>query len=149
MSELTQIYNDLVGLKAELWEAAEGRLRAEFGLPLRYFQVMSVIDRRGSCRIVDVAADLVIGDRAAKKLICHMEAEGYCRRGDSRDRASRLELTARGRSLVIAAGRAFDDELERWFGAAAPAPMLDQFAAALKRLRRSGIVALSSTRGAP
>jgi hypothetical protein len=78
-----------------------------------------------------------------------MEAEGYCRRSDSGDPASQLELTSRGRSLATAAGRALDDELERWFGSAAPAPLLEQFAAALKRLRRPGIVALPPTRGAP
>jgi DNA-binding MarR family transcriptional regulator len=149
MSELTQIYNDLAGLKAELWRAAEERLRADLGLPLRYFQVMSAIDRPHSCRIDDVAADLVVGDRAARKLISHMVAEGYFRRSDSRDPASPLELTPRGRNLVTAAGRALDDELERWFGAAAPAPILDQFAAALKRLRRRDVVALPPTRGTP
>jgi DNA-binding MarR family transcriptional regulator len=96
MSELTQIHDDLVNLKAELWKAAEARLRAEFGLPLRYFQVMLLIDRPGSCRTGDVAADLVIGDRAATKLISRMEAEGSCRSGESRDPDSPLELTSGG-----------------------------------------------------
>lgn len=144
MSELRQIYEDLVSLKTELWNAAEERLRAEFDLPVRYFQAMSAMDRLGPCRIEDVAAELAIGGGAAAQVVGRIESDGYCRRRGGCGRATGLlELTPRGRTLCTEAGLAFDDELERRFGAAVPAPAFDQFVAALRRLRRPGITCVS------
>jgi DNA-binding MarR family transcriptional regulator len=143
MSELRRIYTNLVGLKIELWNAVEERLRADFGLSLRYFLAMSVIDRLGPCRVGDVAAELAISREAAGQLVGRIESDGYCRRQRRSGRAPEsLELTPPGRALVTEAGHAFDVELERRFSAAVPAATLDQFAAALRRLRRPGITAL-------
>jgi hypothetical protein len=126
------MYDNLFALKADLRSAADARLRSEFGLPLRCFEGMSAIDRLGSCRVEDVATELVIGGGKARKLISQLGGEGYCRYAAPGDEASRVKLTPTGRTLVTAAGLAFDDELE-------------QFAAALKRFRRPGIFAVSST----
>ena len=140
MSELSRIYDDLVGLKTDLWNAAEERLRAEFGLPVRYFQAMSAIGQPGACQVDDVAAELGISRRSAQELIGHIEAEGYCRRYSRGGQAIQaLELTASGQSLLTQAGLAFDDELEHRLGAVVPPSALEQFAATLRRLRRPGI----------
>jgi DNA-binding MarR family transcriptional regulator len=144
MSKVTQVYEDLVALKAELWNAAEWRLRAEFGLPLRDFLALSAIDRFGQCQVEDVAAELAIGVPAARKLISQLEAEGHCYRGGPRDADRPLRLTPSGQSLVNVAGPAFDDELDLRLGTAVPAPVLARFTSILKRLRRPVIAALPS-----
>ena len=140
MSELSRIYEDLVGLKTDLWNAAEERLRAEFGLPVRYFQAMSAIGQSGVRQVDDVAAELGVSRRAAQELIRHIEAEGYCRRyGRGSQAIQALELTPPGQRLLTQAGLAFDDELEHRLGAVVPPSALEQFAATLRRLRRPGI----------
>jgi DNA-binding MarR family transcriptional regulator len=142
VSELTRIYEDLAGLKTGLWNAAEERLRADFGLPLRYFQAMSAIGLSGACQVDDVAAELGISRRAAQELIDDIETEGYCHRSSRGGQAIQaLELTPRGQSLLTEAGRAFDDELERRLGAVVPPAALARFAATLRRLRRPGVPA--------
>jgi DNA-binding MarR family transcriptional regulator len=141
--EITQIHADLTGLRAELWNAVHERLRSELGVPLPYFQAMSSIDSRIPCLVAEVATELALGIGAASKLIDQLEAEGYCWRRESGDPAGRpVELTARGRRVVTAAGLAFDDELERRLGAVVPALALDQFAAVLRRLRRPDVTAV-------
>lgn len=139
VSELTRLYENLVALKTDLWNAAEERLQADFALPLRCFQAMSTIGQLGSCQVDDVAAELGISQRAAQELVDHIEAAGYCRRSRGRQAIQALELTSSGRSLLTQAGRVFDDELERRLGAVAPAAALEQFAVTLRRLRRPGI----------
>jgi len=144
VSELTRLYKDLASLKADLWNAAEQRLQADFALPVYCFLAMSAIGRLGACQVDDVAAELGIGRRAAGELIDHIEAEGCCHRRGRGARARRaLELTPWGRSVVREAGLAFDDELERRLGGIVPPSDLEQFAAALRRLRRPGISCVS------
>jgi MarR family transcriptional regulator, organic hydroperoxide resistance regulator len=53
-------------------------------------------------------------------------------------RSSPVELTAEGRRVLADAGRAFDEELQRWLGDAVPERTLRQFAATLGRLRSAG-----------
>jgi DNA-binding MarR family transcriptional regulator len=143
MSELRRIYRDLVAFKAELWSAVEERLRSEFGLPVSHFEMLAAMDRLDACKVDDIAAELEISSRTATELADRMQAEGYCRLGGARDGGvAVLELTSRGRSVVSQAGAALDDELERRFAATAPGDVLDQFAAALHRLRRSRLTSL-------
>jgi DNA-binding MarR family transcriptional regulator len=138
MSELKRIYRDLVAFKAELRSAVEERLRSEFGLPLSHFEMMAAMDRLAACQVDDIAAELEISSRTATELADRIQAEGYCRLGQACDGGvAVLELTSRGRSLVSQAGAALDEELEHRFAAAVPREVLDQFAAALHRLRRS------------
>lgn len=140
MAELRQLFNDLVHFENELSEGVERRLRAECDLPLTHFEPMSVIYRLGPCRVYDIALELGITSGGASKLVDRIEANGHCQRrpnpGDRR--SSLLELTPDGRALVVRAGAALDDELERRFGAL-PERTLRQFAAILARLRAAGV----------
>jgi DNA-binding MarR family transcriptional regulator len=140
MSELMHIFEDLARLKADLWNAAEERLRADSGLSVRYFLAMSAIGQLGACRVDDVAAELGISRRAAEELTGRIEADGCCRRCEQGGRAMRtLELTPRGQALVAEAGLALDDELAYRLGTMMPPSALAQFAVTLRRLRRPGI----------
>ena len=139
-SDLRQLFNDLIRFEIELWNAVDARLKSEFGLPLTHFEPMSVMDRLPRCRVYDIAAELGITTGGTSKLVDRIEASGYCRRLPNPDdrRSSLLELTPEGRRLLAGAGVAFDDELQRWLGAAVPERTLRQFAATLARLRAAG-----------
>lgn len=137
MSDLRQLFNDIIRFEIELWNAVDARLKSEFSLPLTHFEPMVVIDELPGCRVYDVASKLGISTGGTSKLIDRIEANGYCRRlpNPADRRSSLLELTPEGKRLLAEAGVAFDEELERWLGAAVPERTLRQFAATLARLR--------------
>jgi len=137
MSDLRWLFNDLIRLEIELWNAADARLKSEFGLPLAHFEPMSVIDRIPGCRVYDIANELGITTGGTSKLVDRIEASGYCRRLPNPDdrRSSLLELTDEGRRLLAQAGAALDEELQRRLGSALPERTLRQFASTLTRLR--------------
>ena len=137
MSDLRGLFNDLIRFEIELWNAVDARLKREFDLPLTHFEPMSVIDRRSRCRVYDIAIELGITTGGTSKLVDRIEASGYCRRLPNPDdrRSSLLELTPAGQRILVEAGVAFDEELQRWLGAPVPERTLRQFAATLTRLR--------------
>ena len=137
VTDLREVFNDLIRFEIEIWNAVEARLRAEFGLPLTHFEPMSVMARIPGCRIYDIATELKITPGGASKLVDRIEASGYCRRRPNPDdrRSSLLELTPEGGRMLAAAGVVFDEELDRWLGSALPERTLRQFAATLTRLR--------------
>jgi DNA-binding MarR family transcriptional regulator len=137
MSELRQLFNDLIRFEIEIWNAIDARLKADFSLPLTHFEPMSVIDRVPGCRVYDIASELGITTGGTSKLVDRIEASGHCRRlpNPADRRSSLLELTPAGKRLLEEAGVAFDEELQRWLGAAVPERSLRQFAATLGRLR--------------
>ncbi len=138
--DLRHVFNDLIRLEIELWNAVDARLKREFGLPLTHFEPMSVMDRLPNCRVYDIASELGITTGGTSKLVDRIEASGYCRRLPNPEdrRSSLLELTAEGNRMFAEAGKAFDDELERRLGAAVPERTLRQFGATLTRLRAGG-----------
>jgi MarR family transcriptional regulator, organic hydroperoxide resistance regulator len=140
MSDLRNVFNDLIRFEIELWNAVDARLKREFDLPLTHFEPMSVMDRLPTCRVYDIASELGITTGGTSKLVDRIEAAGFCRRLPNPEdrRSSLLELTPPGRRLLATAGKAFDDELQRRLGAAVPERTLRQFAATLARLRASG-----------
>jgi DNA-binding MarR family transcriptional regulator len=135
--DLRGLFNDLIRFEIELWNAVDARLKADLNLPLTHFEPMSVIDRLPRCRVFDIATELGITTGGTSKLVDRIEASGYCRRLPNPDdrRSSLLELTPAGQRVLAEAGAAFDDELQRWLGAAVPERTLRQFAATLSRLR--------------
>jgi MarR family transcriptional regulator, organic hydroperoxide resistance regulator len=140
MSDLRQLFNDIIRFEIELWNAVDARLKNEFDLPLTHFEPMSVIARLAECRVYDIARELGITTGGTSKLVDRIEASGYCRRlpNPADRRSSLLELTPEGRRLFAEAGVAFDDELERRLGAVVPERTLRQFGATLSRLRAAG-----------
>lgn len=139
MSELRQVFNEVIRFEIEIWNGVDARLRSEFNLPLTHFEPMSVIDRHGTCRIYEIASELGITTGGASKLIDRIEADGFCRRRPNPDdrRSSLLELTPAGRKVLHAAGKVFDDELERRLGGMAP-KTVEQLLSTLGRLRATG-----------
>jgi DNA-binding MarR family transcriptional regulator len=137
VTDFERVFSELVRLETELWNAADARLRTDFDLPLSRYEPMRVIDRRGSCRIHDIAAELVITIGGTSKLIDRIEASGLCRRRPNPEdgRSSIIELTPSGKRLLAKAKLSLDDELNAHLGAVLSPRTLEQFAATLTKLR--------------
>ena len=140
MTDLRELFSDLIRFEIELWDAVDARLKAEHDLPLTHFEPMSVIARRPGCRVYDIARELSITTGGTSKLVDRIEAGGYCRRlpNPADRRSSLLELTPEGERVLAAAAATFDAELQRRLGGALPERTLRQFAGTLSRLRAAG-----------
>jgi DNA-binding MarR family transcriptional regulator len=139
MSEVRQVFNEVIHFEIEIWNGVDARLRSDFNLPLTHFEPMSVIDRLDGCRVYEIATELGITTGGASKLIDRIEADGLCRRRANPDdrRSSLLELTPAGRKLLHDASAAFDDELARRLGGLSPRAV-EQLLSTLTRLRAAG-----------
>ena len=135
--ELAELFDQLVRFETELWNAVDARLRRDFELPLARFEPMKTIAEVPSCRVYDIATRLSITIGGTSKLVDRIEAAGHCRRvANPHDRRSSLiELTPRGRRLLVEATKAFDDELQTRIGSAVSPRQLAQFTAVLQRMR--------------
>jgi DNA-binding MarR family transcriptional regulator len=137
VSDLLDLFSQLVRFETELWNAVDARLRREFDLPLSRLEPMQVIARRPSCRVNDIAEELSITIGGTSKLVDRIEAAGYCiRRANPDDRrSSSIELTAAGRRVLTKATKAFEDELEDRVGSAVSARSLQQLYSTIVKLR--------------
>ena len=82
MSDLRQVFNDLIRFEIELWNSVDARLKSQFDLPLTHFEPMSVMDRLPKCRVYDIAVELGITTGGTSKLVDRIEAAataGGCR----------------------------------------------------------------------
>jgi MarR family transcriptional regulator, organic hydroperoxide resistance regulator len=140
MTDLPDLFHQLVRFETELWNAVDARLRAEFDLPLSRFEPMQVIARRPSCRVYDIAEELAITVGGTSKLVDRIEAAGHCvRRANPGDRRSSIiELTTAGRRVLAKAAKVFEDELQTRIESV-PARSLQQFYSTLIKLRASNI----------
>jgi DNA-binding MarR family transcriptional regulator len=137
MTDLPQLFSDLVRLEIELFEGVDARLRRDVDLPMTSFEPMQVIARTPSCRVQDIARQLAITVGGASKCVDRIEAAGHCaRRANPGDRRSSIvELTGSGAALLREATVSFEDELQRRLGAAVPAAALDALATTIAALR--------------
>src|SRR6202012_1482480 len=86
-TELTALFSELVRLEVELWDAVEGRVRADHGLALGSYEVMTVVARQPGCRVHDIATALSITVGGVSKIVDRIEATGDCmRRANPGDR---------------------------------------------------------------
>lgn len=137
MTDLLDLFHQLVRFETELWNGVDARLRADFDLPLSRLEPMQVIARHPSCRVNDIAEELSITIGGTSKLVDRIEAAGYCvRRANPDDgRSSVIELTAAGRRVLTKAAKAFEDELETRIGSAVSARSLQQLYSTIVKLR--------------
>ena len=137
MTDLRRLFSELIRFEIELWNAIDARLRFEHDLPLTWFEPMQVIAHRESCRVNDIAVELVITIGGASKLVDRIEASGLCRRraNPADGRSSIIELTTQGRDLLADATETLDDELADRLGSAVSAQSLRRFSETLGTLR--------------
>lgn len=137
MADLKKLFFELVRCETAVWNAVDARLRAEHGLPLSRFEPMQVIGSQTSCRVYDISETLSITTGGASKLVDAIAASGFCRRRPNPDdrRSSIIELTPEGKRLLARATRTLERELEERIGSLLSDRSLQQFTAALTRLR--------------
>jgi DNA-binding MarR family transcriptional regulator len=135
--KLAELFDQLVRFETELWNAVDHRLRADFDLPLAWFEPLQVIDRVSACRVYDIASELSITVGGTSKLVDRIEAAGHCRRVANPDdrRSSLIELTSAGRRLLRRTTAAFEEELQTRLGSAVSTRQLNQFQTMLEKMR--------------
>jgi MarR family transcriptional regulator, organic hydroperoxide resistance regulator len=135
--ELRVLFSELVRLETELWAAVEGRLRADHGITLPFFEFMQIISRHPNCRVQDIAAELSITVGGTSKIVDRIEAAGYCSRhaNPSDRRSSILALTPAGKRLLPKMTATVDAELGARLGSALSGRSLAELSGTLSRLR--------------
>lgn len=114
--------SDLVRLEIRLWNQVDARLREAHDLPLAYFWPLYVVghtpDKR--LRVGELAEVLGITVGGTSKIVDRIERIGFLRREpDATDRrASRIALTAPGRSVLDAASTTYEAEMATLLGTA-------------------------------
>ncbi|MFA4080228.1 MarR family winged helix-turn-helix transcriptional regulator [Mycobacteroides salmoniphilum] len=149
MADVELIFSELVRWQIQLWNAVDARLRSDFDLPLSRYEPMRVIERRGVCRVNDIAADLLITVGGTSKLVDRIEASGHCRRRPNPEdgRSSVIELTSSGKRLLAQAKLALEEELSTRLGAVLSAGELQQFATILTKVRAAEQNSSAKSRG--
>ena len=139
MTDLRQVFDDLVRFETILWGAVDGRLQEECGIGLGSLNGMLVIDATPLCRVHDIARAIAITVGGASQAVDRLESAGLCaRRANPSDRRSSIvELTPEGMELLRIAAPVFDSELDRLLRAPLPGTALAHLADALSTLRRS------------
>jgi DNA-binding MarR family transcriptional regulator len=143
MTDLLDLFHQLIRFETELWNAVDARLRTEFNLPLSRLEPMQVIARHPSCRVYDIAAELSITIGGTSKLVDRIQTAGYCVRHANPDdrRSSIIELTAAGRRVLAKAAAVLEEELQTRIGSAVPERSLQQLYATLVKLRSANLAA--------
>ncbi len=139
MTDLRQVFDDLVRFETMLWAAIDERLQAECGLTLSNVNAMLIIDATPECRVFDIAKALAITVGGTSQAVDRLEKAGYCVRSahPSDRRSSIVELTSLGLDALRRAEPVFDDELTRLLRAPLPGEGLRNLAGALNTLRHS------------
>jgi DNA-binding MarR family transcriptional regulator len=152
VTDLRQVFDDLVRFETILWGAIDGRLQEECGVGLASLNAMLVIDATPLCRVQDIARAVAITVGGASQAVDRLESAGLCgRRANPSDRRSSIvELTPEGMELLRIAAPVFDRELDRLLRTPLPGTALTHLADALSTLRRSAAAqAVSPAAGGP
>ena len=137
MTDLAQVFSDLVRYETRLYNALGARLRAEHGLTIGQFEFLRMIGGRDDCRVNDLAQEFAIAVGATSKGVDRLETAGWVSRRPNPEnrRSSLLALTEAGRRMLNAATPTFESELRIRLADPLTARSLDQLAAAVGRLR--------------
>jgi DNA-binding MarR family transcriptional regulator len=113
MTQLSQLFEDLVRAETRLYNAIDDRLRTEHDLSLGQYEFMAIINRRGQCRVFDIVHEIGITVGAVSKSVDRLESADWCRRTNNPAdrRSSLLSLTAAGSRLLARARPTVEAEL--------------------------------------
>jgi DNA-binding MarR family transcriptional regulator len=136
--DLAVLFERIVRLEVDLFNAVDARLRRELDLLLIALLPMRVIAANPGCRIQEIADGLGISVGGASKSADRLERSGWVRRIDnpSDRRSSVLELTAEGERMVAAGSSIIRDELRTRAAPILGERDLARFAADIDRLLR-------------
>lgn len=113
MIDVAQLFSDLVRVETRLYNAVDDRLRADHGMSIGQYELMSIIDRRPGCRVLDIVDEIAITVGAASKAVDRLERAGWCVRTVNPDdrRSSLLTLTPAGAAWLAQARPTFEAEI--------------------------------------
>ncbi|MGA9874071.1 MAG: MarR family winged helix-turn-helix transcriptional regulator [Rhodococcus sp. (in: high G+C Gram-positive bacteria)] len=137
----TALYDNIVRLEVDLWNAIDAALRVECDLQLTWFEILRLLRaHEDGIRVQDIAAEFAITVGGASKVVDRIEAAGYCgRRANPDDRRSSLvALTSTGHRVLAAGTVVFDRELDQRIGAVLDDDTIRAVNSALARLRAAG-----------
>ena len=80
MTDLRQVFDDLVRFETILWGAIDARLQEECGVGLASLNAMLVIDATPLCRVHDIARAVAITVGGASQAVDRLESAGLCAR---------------------------------------------------------------------
>lgn len=116
MSDLDHavVFERIVRLQVDLFEAVDTRLRRELDLMLIALLPMRIIAATAGCRVQDVADGLGISVGGASKSADRLERSGWVRRVHNPvdRRSSMLELTSEGEHMVAAGSAIIRQEID-------------------------------------
>lgn len=137
MTDLGDVFDDLVAVEIRLWNAIHQALRDEADTTIGTFLSLRIVRRTPSCRVQDIAEGLSITVGGASKIVDRLEAAGQCARRANPDdrRSSIVELTAAGEHLVTAGLTVFERELQSRLAAPLAGRKVDQLAAGLAQVK--------------
>ena len=138
MTDVAQVFADLVRYETRLYNTLNARLRSAHGLTTSQYEFLRAIGAHaGRCRVNDLAEEFAIAVGATSKSMDRLEAAGWIDRRPNPDnrRSSLLALTEEGRRLVDAATPTFDEALRELLSDPLATDSLDHLAAALAHLR--------------
>ncbi len=132
-----ELFVDLVRVETRLWNAVDARLRAEHGLRLGQYDLLTVIAGRHECRVLDLVHEVAITVGAASKAVDRLVEAGWCRRvaNPADGRSSFLELTPSGVAALSGARRTYEEEIARWTSQLLSPGTLEELANALRTIR--------------
>ena len=137
MTDLAQVFSDLVRYETRLYNVLGERLRAEHGITTSQYEFLRLIGNRDGCRVIDVAHEVAVAVGAISKSTDRLEAAGWVSRrpNPANRRSSLLVLTEAGRRLLDEATPTFEAGLRTWLADPLTGPVLDRLAQTLGVLR--------------
>src|SRR3954471_23727797 len=134
--DLAVLFERIVRLQVDLFDAVDTRLRRELNLLLIAALPMRIVAAHPGCRVQEIADGLGISVGGASKSADRLERGGWVRRIDNPAdrRSSLLELTDEGRRVVAAGSAIIRDELAARVAPILTGPDLTRFAADIDRL---------------
>lgn len=137
MTNLSDLFKDLVRAETRLYNAIDARLREEHSLSLGGFEFLDIVESVPACRVSDIVATLGVTVGAVSKGVDRLERAGLLVRavnpGDRR--SSILSLTPAGDRVLRVARPTVDDELAASLGGLVPIRDLQATARVLAALR--------------
>ncbi|MET8991004.1 MarR family winged helix-turn-helix transcriptional regulator [Nonomuraea wenchangensis] len=132
-----ELFVDLVRAETRLWNAVDARLRAEHGIRLGQYDLLTVISSRPECRVLDLVHEVAITVGAASKSVDRLVAASWCRRvaNPADGRSSFLELTPSGVRTLSEARLTYEEEIARWTSRLLPPGTLEELANGLRTIR--------------
>lgn len=131
-------WRDMQTVTAELERTVDAALRAEWDLPLGWFDVLAALQRcGGDARPSELADDLRLVRSSLSRRLDRLEEEGWVvrREGPGVDhRSIVVELTKRGRALWRDMNVTYRRAVQRHFASALDDDDIDSLRAALSRL---------------